>query len=91
MSNEHKQADDRLHELFAAKFGDDWRRDIRLTLRADVLYWLVHLARFGISAKSKLFTDLGVNNAEAEASVASWKIGLDDLLSQVELILNEKG
>jgi hypothetical protein len=38
---------EQLHQLFYERFGNDWRREVALTLRADKLYWLVHLAERG--------------------------------------------
>jgi hypothetical protein len=86
---EEKSLAERLHDRFAEKFGDDWRRDISLTLRADALYWFVYLAERGIEAKRQDFKgDKDV--ASAVASLASWQMDLENLLSKVEAVLPPK-
>lgn len=86
---ENKTIADRLHDLLTGRFGMDWRRDISLTLRADVLYWFVFLAERGIAAKRQDFTgDSDV--ASAAASLASWTMDLENLVSKVEAVLPPK-
>jgi hypothetical protein len=83
---EDKSLADRLHDLLAERFGQDWRRDISLTLRADALYWFVFLAERGIEAKRQDFKgDKDV--ASAVASLASWQMDLENLVSKVEAVL----
>lgn len=86
-----KSLADRLHDLFAGRFGDDWRRDISLTLRADALYWLVVLAERGIAAKRQDFkSDPAQDRASAAASLASWTMDVENLLAKVQAVLPPK-
>ena len=78
---------ERLHQFLAGKFGSDWRRDITLTLRADLLYWLLFLAERGVQAKRLEFrADPGRGAAEA-ASLASWQMDLEAVLGKVKAAL----
>jgi hypothetical protein len=74
----------RLHDLLAEKFGEDWRREISLTLRADALYWLVFLAEAGIEAKHKEFKADKTSGASEVASLASWQMDLENLLARIK-------
>jgi hypothetical protein len=83
LSSESRSIADRLRDLLSEQFGDDWRRDISLTLRADTLYWFVFLAERGIAAKRQDFKgDKDV--ASAVASLASWTMDLEALLNKIQ-------
>lgn len=79
----------RLHDILCAQFGDDWRKDITLTLRADLLYWWVFLAERGIEERRQHFkaNPSQQRPAEAAASLASWTIDLESLLGKVRAAL----
>jgi hypothetical protein len=86
---------EQLRQLFYERFGNDWRREVTLTLRADKLYWLVHLAERGVEAKRADFKaaqadpDRGpFGSAEAAASLASWRMDLEKLVSAIQLALS---
>jgi hypothetical protein len=82
MPNEPTLAE-QLHEFLAAKLGDDWRRDVSITARADHLYWLVFLAERGIAERRATFKAQGVGASEA-ASLASWAIDLENLVNRIK-------
>jgi hypothetical protein len=88
--NENDTMAERLHYILCAQFGDDWRKDISLTLRADALYWFVYLAEQGIEAKRKEFKSKVSLDASDVASLASWTIDLENLLSKVQAALPPK-
>jgi hypothetical protein len=70
MPNEPTLAE-QLREFLNAKLGDDWRRHVSLTVRADNLYWLVFLAERGIEERRATFKAQGVGATEAAAPAAS--------------------
>jgi hypothetical protein len=87
--SQEKSLAERLHDLLTERFGQDWRRDISLTLRADALYWFVFLAERGIAAKRQDFKgDKDV--ASAVASLASWTMDLENLVSKIQAVLPPK-
>lgn len=74
-----------LHNLLTERLGDNWRQDVSLTLRADVLYWIVYLAEKGIELrKAEMRADKTNRLAEVVASIASWQIDLDNLVKRIE-------
>jgi hypothetical protein len=84
-STQEKSIPDRLYDLFVEQFGEDWRREITLTLRADNLYWLVRLAQWGIDARREHFkSDASTRPAEAAASLASWSMDLQNLVDRIK-------
>jgi hypothetical protein len=78
---------EQLHDFLASKFGADWRRDITLTLRADLLYWLLFLAERGVEAKRQEFRASGTAGASEAASLASWRMDLETVLGKVKAAL----
>jgi hypothetical protein len=82
MPNEQTLAE-QLREFLVSKLGDDWRRDISFTVRADALYWLVYLAERGLAERRAAFKDSGVGASEA-ASLASWAIDLENLVNRIK-------
>jgi hypothetical protein len=87
---EDKSIADRLHDQLTDKLGQDWRRDVSLTLRADALYWFVFLVEQGIAAKRKEFKSKASIDASEAASLASWTMDLENLLSKVQAVLPPK-
>jgi hypothetical protein len=86
---EEKSLTERRHDLLTERFGQDWRKDNSLTLRADALYWFVFLAERGIAAKRQDFKN-DTDVASAVASLASWQMDLENLVSKVEAVLPPK-
>lgn len=84
---------ERLQKIFEEKFGDDWRKEISLTIRADTLSWFVHLIEEGIEHRKEEFEfdakDQGRThlNAGEIASIASWRMDLEALVTKVEGIV----
>ncbi len=79
-----------LHQLLANKLGDDWRRDITLTLRADKLYWLVYLAERGIAERKAAFRadpERARSAAEYAASLSSWLTDVGEVVGRVKAVL----
>ncbi len=84
--NEPRVAE-QLHQFFTGKFGEDWRRDITLTFRADQLYWLLFLAERGVEAKRQEFRADPARGAAEAASLASWQMDLEAVLGKVKAAL----
>jgi hypothetical protein len=78
-----KSVPERLWNYLTARYGDDWRHDVKLTLRADDLYWLVRLAQWGLDGKREALRKSPNKDAGEVASVASWQQQLEALLSQI--------
>jgi hypothetical protein len=76
-----------VHQFLADKFGEDWRRDITLTFRADLLYWLVFLAERGVEAKRQEFCADPARGAAEVPSIASWQMDLEAVLGKVKAAL----
>lgn len=88
MTEQEKTLTQRLDDLFYSRFGDDWRREISITLRADAIHWLVYLCEKGIKAAAEEFKqDRQTRPAEAAASLASWHMDLENLVQRVEMVL----
>jgi hypothetical protein len=89
MTTDNQPLADQLHALLTEKLGGDWRKDVTLTVRADHLYWLVFLAETGLKAKRKEFGVSGHASAEEIASLGSWTMDRETLLSKVKAALNK--
>jgi hypothetical protein len=87
---EDKSIADRLHDLLTDKLGQDWRRAVSLTLLADALYWFAYLAEQGIAAKRQQYRAAKTMDASAVASLASWTMDLENLISKVQAVLPPK-
>lgn len=79
-----KRAHERLHDLLSRHGA--WRKKITLKLRGDSLYWFALLIEKGIEERRKLFLeeDKGSLSAESAASLGSWILELDELVSQIK-------
>jgi hypothetical protein len=84
---------ERLCKALRNKLGNDWRKDVTVTLRADTLSWLVHLAERGINARAEDFRseakDRGLDAASV-ASLSSWSMDLDDWVAKIVAALDAK-
>ena len=81
--------EDRLRDVYSKKFGSDWRKEISLTLRADTLFWFVHLIEFAIEKKRDEFKKSGID-ASAAASLGSWQADLENLVNRISSVINPK-
>lgn len=70
--------------ILTKRFGTNWRRDLKLRVRADNLYWLVFLAAKGILAKREEYKKNGSERVEMAASLADWHLTLESLVDQAE-------
>ena len=87
MSHEKEQSD-RLHMLYISTLGDNWRREIKLNIRADNLWWFVRLIEWGIKKRKEEFLkDTKSRPSEIAASLGTWYLHLKQLVDQVESIL----
>jgi hypothetical protein len=77
----------RLEQLLKNRFGDNFRVEIPLTVRAELLYWLVNLAEAGIEARRRAWKAAPGFGAAEAASLASWRLDLENLLAKVEAAL----
>ena len=73
----------RLANIFQDRFGDNWRHDLKLVLRADVLYWLINLAERAVAAEVATYKatppekrDMGVL-----ASIGNWKADIENVVT----------
>lgn len=79
---------DRLYELLYSIFGSDFRKEISLTVRADKLYWLIHLAEIGIQARLDQWRkQKGGMDAFSAASIASFQMDTEEMVNQTEKVL----
>jgi hypothetical protein len=69
---------DKLEKGLRERFKGDWRQD----LRADVLFWIIHLAETGLESKRKDFRKADEMDASAAASLGSWSMDLDNLVAK---------
>ncbi len=75
---------EQLHTLLYKELGNNWRQDIKLSVRVDNLYWFVHLIEAGIEAKRKEFKEDKTSGAGETMSLASWCIDLEQLFNQIK-------
>jgi hypothetical protein len=77
---------DRIKELCYHKLGERWAKDVKLSIRADNLSWLVYLIEKGIAKAREEFAKEpgGMQDMGNRLSVASWMGDVEALVDQVE-------
>ena len=78
---------DDLSVQLSKRFGENWRQNLTITVRADVLYWMVFLAEVGINAKRTEFSQEPPDVCNA-ASIGSWQADLEALAHQIKIADN---
>lgn len=89
-ADEDRSLTNQLNALLIARLGNNWRRDIDLTIRADTLYWFFSLIEEGIDSRAKRWREGGKGKLDAceVASIGSWHLDLEELLAQVQTTLD---
>jgi hypothetical protein len=85
MAEPNKTIADDVEDVLRAALGDNWRKDVTVTFRADRLYWLVALAEAGIASRRAQFRAApGGMDAAGAASLGSWRIDLERFVAAVK-------
>ena len=90
MSEENKEPQSKLLErLFTERLSGNWRKKVKLEVRADTLYWFFRLIERGIEGFRDDYTkeNRGKLDACSVASLVSFQADLEKLLKQVEASL----
>lgn len=75
-------------DAMQVKFGDNWRHELKITIRGDTLSWFIKLIEMGIEAQTREWRNIGLGkiprqlDASEIASIGSWKLDLARMVDQ---------
>lgn len=83
---ERKTLHQKLHDLLMQRYGLDWRHNLSVSCRIDILSWVVFLAEYGLAKKREEFRSIPIEKREAAAiaSLASWELDLEAFVKGIE-------
>lgn len=79
------QLDEKLRAVLTKRFGENWRRHISVTMRADVFWWILRLALWGLEVREKELKAKPRDQRDMGEvmSLGSWQMDLEEFVEAI--------